>query len=306
MRKWTVDHIPNLKGITALITGANAGLGYASASVLAQKGATVIMAVRDLDKGGVAAQQIKAQFPHADIVVQYLDLADLETVRSCAQKIKKEHSTLDILMNNAGFVCHTLQLSPQGIELQFATNHLGHFALTAYLLPLLDNAPRGRVVAISSIMHKHGGALDMDAFSSDSSQSTNAYNAQKVYSQTKLANLLFTQELHRRLTAAGKSTISVAAHPGLSATSFSRDAAKIMKIFVALCGQRVTYGALPQIYAAVAPLVQGGEYYGPSSMGEMRGKYPVPAAIHPYAQSKEDALVLWEASEKMSSVSFAL
>ena len=306
MQKWTIDSIPNLKGITALITGANAGLGYASASVLAQKGATVIMAVRNLDKGTAAAQRIKAQCPHADIVVQYLDTADLETVRSCAQAIKKEYGALDILMNNAGFVSDTLRLSPQGFELQFATNHLGHFALTAHLLPLLDNAPNGRVVAISSVMHKHGGALDMDVFSSDASQSANAYSAQKVYSQTKLANLLFAQELHRRLTAAGSSTISVAAHPGLSATSFARDAAIIMKILMAVCGQRATYGALPQIYAAVAVPVQGGEYYGPSSMKEMRGKYPVHAAIHPYAQSKEDALVLWEASEKMSGVSFAI
>lgn len=296
---WTTVDIPKLTGKTIVITGANAGLGYESALALADKGAHVIMACRNPQKAATAQADLLARSPHASVELAALDLSSLASIRAFAEAVKSKHNKLDILINNAGLMAIPKAKTADGFEMQFGVNHLGHFALTGLLLDRLLAAPGSRVVNVSSQAHT-GGKINFDDL-----QSEKSYSRFGAYAQSKVANILFTRELHKRLDHAGAHLISVAAHPGVSATNLFElgfaplDA--IIKFGVGLIGQKAGQGALPQLYAAVAPEVAGGDYIGPH--GGMRG-YPVRVQPTAYAQNDAVAERLWEVSEQLTGVRY--
>ena len=304
---WTVANIPDQSGKIAIVTGANIGLGLETTKALAAKGAKVIMACRNLDKAKAAAEQVKGETE-----VRRLDVSDLDDVRRFAQEIQADYSHIDLLINNAGVMACPQAQSPQGFELQWATNHLGHFLLTGLLLEQLEAAPAARVVALASIAHRDG------RFHWNDLQHRENYKAMKVYCQSKLANLVFALELDRRLKAKGSSVIAVAAHPGVSNTNLGYAGPGFAqslpgKALVWLVGhflQSAAAGALPSLMAATQPEVQGGEYFGPQNNGP-RGKQdrewkgpPGPAVISKHALNKEDAQRLWSESEQMADLAY--
>ncbi|MQA15887.1 MAG: SDR family NAD(P)-dependent oxidoreductase [Pseudonocardiaceae bacterium] len=294
---WSIDDIPDQTGRTVLVTGANSGLGRHTATVLAQRGARVLMACRDPERGQAAAEQVGAG---AELIV--LDLADLGSVRKAAARIR-EHTgdAIDVLVNNAG-VMATKRRTADGFELQIGTNHLGHAALTWLLGPALR--PGARVVTLSSLAHR-GDGLDID----DLHFERRRYIPATAYSASKLANLLFALELDRRARAAGRDLVSVAAHPGLTATELAANSARMRSRLVApvvalgnkLITQGVGPGTLPQLYAATAPDVHGGEYFGPSGLGETRGG-PQRAAVTAAARDPDTARRLWERTADLVGV----
>ena len=263
-KKWDSSDIPDQKGRVAIVTGASSGIGFETARVLAEKNATVIIAPRNLDKGNVAAEKIRSGHPNADLTVMELDLANLDSVRDFAEKFKDSYSRLDLLINNAGVMMPPLSKTKDGFELQFGTNHLGHFALTGLLIDLIKNTPDSRIVNVSSGAH-HYGNLDFE----DLTWEKRPYKKMKAYSDSKIANIYFANELQRRLDEAGVNTLVTAAHPGWTATELQRHAGvfKFLNRFVA---QDITMGALPTLYAAVAEDVQACDYYGPG-VGERCG-----------------------------------
>ena len=247
-----------------MITGANTGLGYETARALVAKGARVVLAVRNLDKGKAAADLIGRRYPGADVAVQELDLTSLESVRAAADQLRAGHDRIDLLINNAGVMMTPKQTTKDGFELQFGTNHLGHFALTGLLLDRLLAAPGSRVVTVSSNGHRFG------RIRFDDLQSERSYSRAGAYGQSKLANLLFTYELQRRL--AGTDTIAIAAHPGGSSSELGRYLPGPVRCGVsALIEQSTEMGALPTLRAATDPTVRGGQYYGPGGFLQMRG-----------------------------------
>ena len=299
---WSTDQIPDQSGRTAVVTGANSGLGLATARELAGKGARVIMAVRNASKGDQAADEIRALAPDAAVEVRSLDLGSLESIRTFAADM--ETDTLDLLINNAGIMMTPQQTTHDGFELQLGTNHLGHFALTGLLLHAVQRAQAGRVVTLSSIEHK-SGHIEFDDL-----QSQRDYAPRKAYRQSKLANALFGIELDRRLRAAGSPAISVLAHPGYSATNLqSTGPTGVMKHLMSvsnrLVAQSAEKGALPTLYAATAPDVEGGDYYGPDGFMEFRGN-PTHVDAIPEARDPEVARRLWEASEQLTGVRYEL
>src|SRR4029077_6003924 len=214
---WTTDDVPGQHGRLAVVTGANTGLGFETARVLAARGASVVLAVRDIEKGKAAAARIAGTAPGADVTVQPLDLASLESVRAAAGELRARHPAIDLLVNNAGAMVPPRPATPDGFELQLGTNHLGHFALPGLLLEQMLPVPGSRVVTVSSLAHRIGARINFDDL-----QAERSYRRVAAYSQSKLANLLFTYELHRRLSGAATTTIAVAAHPGLAATELAR------------------------------------------------------------------------------------
>ncbi len=307
---WTASDIPDQSGRLAVVTGANSGLGLATARELARAGARVVLAVRSAAKGDQAAATITGRVPGADVEVRELDLSDLASVRRFAETFgvvggavgaSKKTSALDVLVNNAGVMMPPRSTTSDGFELQFGTNHLGHFALTGLLLGALAKAPDPRVVTVSSLEHRRG------TITFDDLQRERSYSPRGAYQQSKLANALFALELDRRLRAASLPVLSVLAHPGYSATNLQTTGptgvAKFLMQHVGnrLLAQSADQGALPQLYAATAPGVQGGEFYGPDGRGEMKG---YPKLVQPIAAARdlEAARRLWEISEELTGV----
>lgn len=292
-----------MTGKTAIITGANSGLGLETAKIFAGRGARVILAVRDIEKGNTAAQDITEECSRAIIDVMQLDLADLDSVHAFAEAFISRFDSLDLLINNAGVMMPPYAKTKDGFELQFGSNHLGHFALTGLLLPLLIRTENSRVVTLSSLAHRKA-AIDFENL--DGSQ---GYKGMKFYGQSKLANLMFATELDKRLKQHGISTLSLACHPGISATNlFKLGGREMPRIFSGLMHrylQPATMGALPTVYAATDPAIKGGEYIGPDGKGNRRG---YPALEEPDPAVKDEALrqKLWEVSEELSGVTFHL
>jgi NAD(P)-dependent dehydrogenase (short-subunit alcohol dehydrogenase family) len=290
-----------LTGKTAIVTGGNSGIGLEAAKVFAQQGAKVILAVRNMEKGQAARNDILNGQPKAHVEVMKLDLADLATVRSFADHFKGQYDSLDLLINNAGVMTPPLSKTKDGFELQFGSNHLGHFALTALLLPLLKKTPESRVVTISSLAHK-GAAIDFDNL-----DGSKGYKAMKFYGQSKLANLLFAMELDKRLKEHDLPTKSFACHPGISATNLfkfgKRDAPRFLKRLANRLLQPPAMGVLPTIYAATEAGLTGGEYIGPDGKGQRKG-YPALETPHSSANDEATSKKLWEVSEKMTGLEF--
>jgi NAD(P)-dependent dehydrogenase (short-subunit alcohol dehydrogenase family) len=296
---WTTADIPDLSGKVAIVTGANSGIGYETALELAQKGATVVMACRSLLKAESAANEIRQTNPSGEVVVMKLDLGDLDSVRDFAAAFQARYDRLDLLINNAGIMVPPYGKTAQGFETQIGVNHLGHFALTGLLLDVLLRTSQSRVVTVSSGSHRFG---QMDF--ADLHWERKTYKPNPAYGQSKLANLLFTYELQRKLAAAGRDTIAVAAHPGWTETNLQQHSglASFLNPFFA---QPQPMGALPTLRAAVDPSADGGEYYGPAGFMEMRG-YPVVVESNEASHNLADARRLWQVSERLTGVTFEL
>jgi NAD(P)-dependent dehydrogenase (short-subunit alcohol dehydrogenase family) len=296
--KWTERDIPDQRGRVAVVTGANTGLGFETARALAERGATVVLAVRDVEKGMRAAARMTG-----NRTVQQLDLTSLESVRVASADLHAAHSRIDLLINNAGVMYAPKQTTRDGFELQFGTNHLGHFALTGLLLDLLLPVPGSRVVTVSSDGHRIRAGIHFDDLQWDRS-----YDRMAAYGQSKLANLLFTYELQRRLAPHG-TTVAVAAHPGLANTELGRYAPAVVRpllpVLLPLITQKAAMGALPTLRAATDPAVLGGQYYGPDGLREYRGH---PQVVTSSPQSYDLAIQqrLWTVSEDLTGVKFPL
>ncbi|AZM51342.1 short-chain dehydrogenase [Streptomyces sp. WAC 01529] len=302
-QRWTIDRIPDQSDRVFLVTGANSGLGLATTRALARRGAHVILAVRDEDKGRRAVAEITAEQPDAKLEVRHLDLADLDSVHAFAEGMRADHSRLDVLINNAGVMAPPRSLSAQGYELQFAANHLGHFALTGQLLDLLGAGREPRVVTVSSVNHRQGRLFFDDL------HGERRYKPMAYYNQSKLANAVFGHALHLRLTEAGSPVRSVLAHPGYTATNLQLNGpiALWSVVFGRICNplfaQRPADGALSQLYAATDPSVRGGEFIGPGGPAELRGA-PQRVALAPGASDAETGRRLWEVSEQLTDVRY--
>jgi NAD(P)-dependent dehydrogenase (short-subunit alcohol dehydrogenase family) len=302
MSTWTSADIPDQTGRTAVITGANTGLGYETAAALAAKGARVVLAVRNLAKGQAAADLIKARTPGADVALQELDLSSLASVRSAADDLRTGYDRIDLLINNAGVMMTPKQTTADGFELQFGTNHLGHFAFTNLLLDRVLAAPRSRIVTVSSVGHRFA----RNGIRFDDLQWDKEYSRVGAYGQAKLANLMFTYELQRRLQ--GTETIAVAAHPGGSNTELARNLPLVVRLATAALAplmQGPAMGALPSLRAATDPGVLGGQYFGPDGFGEQRG-YPKVVASSDVSHDTAAQRRLWAVSEELTSVASVL
>ena len=299
MAAWTFDDIPDQTGRTAIVTGANTGIGRETARMLALKGANVVLACRNAEKGAAAVAEILRQRPRGSARVERLDLSDLDAVAAFAERVAGTGDRLDLLINNAGVMVPPLSRTKQQFELQFGTNHLGHFALTARLLPMIRRTPRARVVVVSSGA-QHLGRIAFD----DLNWESRPYRAWLAYGQSKLANTMFALELHRRLSAAGADVRVTAAHPGWTGTDLQRNAG-LVRFFNPLFAMSPADGALPTLRAATDPDAAGASYWGPSRFFEMSGP-PAPARIPAHARDADVAARLWEASEALTGVSFAL
>jgi NAD(P)-dependent dehydrogenase (short-subunit alcohol dehydrogenase family) len=306
MSGWSARDIPSQVGRVAVVTGANSGLGLVTARELARAGARVVMGCRDEMRGAAARKQVLAEAPGSDVDVRPLDLASLASIRDFASAVTAAYDGIDLLINNAGVMAIPRQTTADGFERQFGTNHLGHFALTGQLLPRMVSRPGSRVVTVSSTAHKPG-RIDFDDLMAERS-----YQKWRAYSNSKLANLLFAYELQRKLAAAGAETISVAAHPGYAATNLqavgpreegSRLSGLVMSVGNFLFAQSVDDGALPQLYAATAAEVAGGQYFGPSQLMESRG---APRLVDSRPASKDEAVAarLWTVSEQLTGVTY--
>jgi NAD(P)-dependent dehydrogenase (short-subunit alcohol dehydrogenase family) len=303
MARWTAADIPDQTGRTFVVTGANSGLGFETARRLAEHGAHVVLTARSQAKGQEAISKIKSTRPAADVELRLLDLSDLDSVREFAEGFLKDGAPVDVLINNAGVMMPPRTLTKQGFELQFATNHLGHFALTGLLLGTLKEGRNPRVVTVSSTLHKRG-SINFDDLTGEKS-----YSPVGAYAQSKFANILFGLELERRLEAAGSSIRSLLAHPGYSATNLQSSGPTgllnhAMKISNPLVAQKAEMGALNQLYAATEPKAEGGQYIGPDGRGESRGHPKVVQPIKP-AQDPATARRLWNLSEELTGVTYA-
>jgi NAD(P)-dependent dehydrogenase (short-subunit alcohol dehydrogenase family) len=301
-QRWTAADVPDQRGRIALITGANSGIGFEAAAVLADKGAHVVLGVRDLAKGQQSAATITDRHPQADVAVQHLDLASLASVHAAVKELKAAHPQIDLLINNAGVAMTPKATTADGFELQFGTNHLGPFALTGLLLECLLPVAGSRVVTISSQGHRVRATIDFDDLHAE-----RRYDRAAAYTRSKLANLLFTYELQRRLASSGAATIAVSAHPGGSRTGLMRSAPGGIRAGVALLSplifQSAAMGALPTLRAATDPTVRGGQYYGPGGLAEQRG---YPKCVQSSAQSHDHDLQhrLWAVSEELTGVTY--
>jgi NAD(P)-dependent dehydrogenase (short-subunit alcohol dehydrogenase family) len=310
---WISRNIPNLSGKVAIVTGANSGTGYEATKELARAGAHVVMGCRNLDKAEAAQTKLQTEIPNASLEIIPLDLADLASVRAFATTFRNRHTKLDILCNNAGIMqVPNKKETVDGFELQLGTNHFGHFALTGLLMePLM--AVNGRIVTMSSVAHSFGN-MDFKNLQWDQPDS---YSSSRAYGRSKLANLMFTYELHRRLRQSGSRVKAIAAHPGYSRTNLqstglntghrtimSRLNRLVYAIMNPLVAQSAHKGALPLLYAATSPDAQCGEYYGPDGFMGMRG-FPTVVQSSDASHNEADARQLWELSEQLTGVHYA-
>ncbi|MBE1495317.1 NAD(P)-dependent dehydrogenase (short-subunit alcohol dehydrogenase family) [Amycolatopsis lexingtonensis] len=297
-KNWTERDIPSQQGRVAVITGANTGLGFDTAKVLADRGATLVLAVRDVEKGKKAAAKLGTT---ADVTVQELDLASLDSVRAAAAELRGTLPKIDLLINNAGVMYPPRQTTRDGFELQFGTNHLGHFAFTGLLLDLLLPVEGSRVVTVSSVAHDIRAAIHFDDL-----QWENSYDRVAAYGQAKLANLMFSYELQRRLAPRG-TTAAVAAHPGVARTELMRNSPVVVRalfpVVAPLFTQSSERGALPILRAATDPGALGGQYYGPDGFGGYRGR-PQVVASSPQSYDAAVQRRLWTVSEELTGVKF--
>jgi protochlorophyllide reductase len=298
---WALSDVPDLTGRTAVVTGANSGLGFEITTILAAHGAQLILACRNTAKADAAADQIRRRWPAATLEIHALDLADLDSVATFADGLLATHARLDILVNNAGLMAIDEARTRQGVEMQFGVNHLGHFALTAHLLPLLLATPGSRVASMSSMGHRAArGFADP--------RGERPYDRWGAYFHSKLANLLFTAELHRRLTAAAAPTIAVAAHPGGAHTNLGTQGSSLLNQAIRILGPRVTQsaalGARPMLRAATDPAVRGGEFYGPRFLAV--GATPVRETPSRAARDTAAARQLWDLSVQLTGLAPAI
>ncbi|MDD3446966.1 MAG: oxidoreductase [Zavarzinia sp.] len=305
---WKIENLPDQSGRTIVVTGANSGLGYHTANALAARGGRVIMACRNPAKADPAMRAIAANYPNARIEVRPLDLADLTSIESFATALTADVGALDLLVNNAGVMALPLARTKDGFEMQVGTNHLGHFALTGRLLPMLEKGTGARVVTVASLAHKMG-LINLD----DLNWETRRYDKWQAYGQAKLANLVFAHELDRRLKAAGSGVTSIAAHPGFAATNLLMAGPRLensalgkiaMAAGGALFAQSADRGAIPILHAATAPGLEGGSYWGPDGMGELWGRTPKPARALQKARNPDTGRGLWSLSEALTGVAY--
>jgi len=306
---WSVDDIPDLRGRTVAITGANSGLGFAATRAFASKGAHVVMGCRDRDRAQSARDEIENALADPSLSTLQLDLADLSSVRSFVEAFDAEHDDLHVLCNNAGVMAIPRRETVDGFEMQLGVNHLGHFALTGLLLDrLLETPGESRIVTQSSGLHENGDIEFEDLHGEE------RYDRWDAYAQSKLANLLFAYELDRRLRAADASAISVGCHPGYADTDLQRRGPAMMgsrlrlwgmKLANALLAQSAATGALPMLYAATAPAIEGGEYVGPGGLMNMRGS---PTLQDSSERSRDEAVAarLWKVSKALTGVAIDL
>lgn len=299
---FTDRDVPDQAGRTFLVTGANSGIGFEAAAVLARSGARVLLGCRDEGRAAAAAAQIRERTPGADLGIVLLDQASLASVEAAAAQVREEEPRLDVLVNNAGVMAPPLTRTEDGFELQFGVNHLATFALTAHLLPLLRGREGSRVVTTSSIAHRTGRLF------LDDPHAEGDYDAFERYRQSKLANLLFALELDRRLRSAGETTISVACHPGLATTNLVEDSAPwarwllpVVRPLLHLRWNSPAQGAWPTLMAATDPDVEGGEYLGPTRRGETAGPAGRAYAVTT-ARDEDLARQLWELSVELTGV----
>ena len=304
MSKWTPQQMPSQQGRLAIVTGANSGIGYQAAGYLSRAGATVILACRSREKGEAASSKILARQPSAKVEVRILDVADLDSVRRFAAEFLSQSKPLDLLINNAGVMAlPERRTTPQGFEMQFGTNHLGHFALTGLLLPALLRQAASRVVTVASIAHK-GGKLNFDDLNAE-----RRYDPRGAYSQSKLANLVFGLEFDRRLRARSAQTASVIAHPGVAVTNIVSNGmgrglkARVVNALLPFVAQSDDRGSWPLLYAATSPDAHGGGYYGPDGIAEIKGT-PVEVKPKPHALDPAAGKRLWEISEALTGVRY--
>jgi NAD(P)-dependent dehydrogenase (short-subunit alcohol dehydrogenase family) len=329
-QRWTAADIPAQQGRVAVVTGANTGIGFETAKALALRGATVVLAVRDVERGNAAADRIRQAATgrgrgrgdgegdgaeaEVDVAVLQLDLASLASIRAAAGELRAEHPTIDLLINNAGVMYTPRRDTADGFELQLGTNHLGHFALTGLLLDRLLPVAGSRVVTVSSMAHRVRSTLDVD----DLDWQRRGYSRTAAYGQSKLANLLFTYELQRRLAAAAAAsatsagdgaaeTVALAAHPGYSRTELMRNSPLVFRALTTavdpLVAQGAAMGALPTLRAATDPAVRGGEYFGPRGPFESRG-YPRVVRSNRRSHDEDAQRRLWEVSQELTSVTY--
>jgi NAD(P)-dependent dehydrogenase (short-subunit alcohol dehydrogenase family) len=304
---WTAAEIGKLENEIVVITGANSGLGFSTTKILAEHGAKVVMACRSLDKAEQAKEEIEKEVDEPDLEVMELDLSDLESVKSFSEEFKQKYDSLDILCNNAGLMALPRRETEDGFEMQLGVNHVGHFALTAHLIDLIVEAS-GRVVNQSSMAHEDG-EIDFDDLMSEKN-----YSKWGAYGQSKLANLLFTYELNRRLEDKDIDVESVACHPGISDTNLFKIGPKMehskIKLYLGqmiskISGQSPSKGYLPILYASTSEQIQGGEYIGPDGFKHARG-YPEKQGSSEASHNEEDAKKLWERSEELTGLKFKI
>jgi NAD(P)-dependent dehydrogenase (short-subunit alcohol dehydrogenase family) len=297
---WTAADIPDQHGRTAVVTGANTGLGFETAHGLATRGATVILACRTMAKAADAAGRIRAAVPGARLEVIRLDLGSLASVRAAAGQVRETCPRLDLLINNAGLMTPPYGKTEDGFELQFGTNHLGHFALTGLVLDSLLAVPGSRIITVSSNGHRAGDIYFDDI------NFEHRYSRIRAYGQSKLANLMFTYELERRLRAAGAATSALAAHPGVSTTELQRHVPAWMQAMSRFVPrQPAERGALPTLRAATDPSARGGQYYGPAGRFQITG-YPVPVQSSRRSHDPEVQRRLWELSQRLTGVTYRI
>ncbi|MBU3066682.1 SDR family NAD(P)-dependent oxidoreductase [Nocardia sp. NEAU-G5] len=304
--RWSEREVPDQDGRTAVITGANSGLGFETARILARRNMVVVLACRDIGKADEARDRILAEAPTASVRTLGLDLCSQASVRRAAVRIMRDHARVDLLINNAGAVIRRREVTEDGFEKTLATNHLGAFAFTGQIMERLLNTPGSRVVTVSSVGHKRG------VMNFDDLHFAHGYRFNHAYFQSKLANLLFTYELQRRLAAVGAPTIAVAAHPGNARTAFGADQLPIriftsprLRLLTWWMLQDSTTAALSIVRAAVDPAATGGQYYGPDGRNEWTG-HPVQVQSIPQSHDANAQQRLWELSEQMTGVSYPL
>lgn len=301
--KWTTNDIPDLTGKVMIVTGGNSGLGYEAVKALAQKGAEVILASRSVERGETAKKEMGDV--KGKIAVMQLDLQDFDSIEKFAKNFKKKYNRLDVLLNNAGIMTTPYFKTKDGLEGQIGTNHFGHFKLTGHLLDVIVKTPNSRVVNVSSAAHKQG-KMDFENLMFEKG----GYSPMKAYGRSKLSNLLFTYELQRFFEASKVDSIAVAAHPGVSRTNLDRYIKgklwfKLLYPVFKFFTQDQAHGVLPEIRAAVDPEVKGSEYYGPDGKREMKG-FPVKVESNAASHNVEDAKKLWDISEEITGVKFAI
>ena len=302
--RWTTEHIPDLTEKVVIVTGANTGIGFEAAREFSRKGAETILACRDEIKANKALWNIRKEIPEAKVRYLHLDLSSLSSVKQFAEKIRKDYSRLDVLVNNAGIILYPYRTTEDGFESQLGINHLGHFALTGHLIDLIAKTEGSRIVNVSSLIYTLG-KLDFENFLFENGK---GFSRTGAYSRSKLANLLFTYELDRKFKSANLDALAVAAHPGYAYTDFGRrrffrSLKFIFYPLVKLITQSPNLGALPLVRAAVDPEVKGGDFYGPGGRGQRKG-FPVKIKSNGESHKEEDARKLWLVSEELTGIKY--